>query len=134
MVTGPLFSGYKRPGRKADHPLSTSAEVRKNVNRRCCVVSTTDSLGRILGFPEPESLFFLPSNSFVLTGAEWTQFQTHYFSEVVEIPEVVGMELGPLILVSKTPVPEILDGYLFSIGQYTPVPEILDGYLFSIGQ
>jgi hypothetical protein len=62
------------------------------VDRVCCVVSVTDSYGRILS-SRPEPLLFLPSSSLNCTHeAEWTPFQTHYFSENLVAP---GFEPGP---------------------------------------
>jgi hypothetical protein len=42
-----------------------------------------------LGFLEPESLLFnSSSSSVILNEAEWTPFQTHYFSENLVAPEI----------------------------------------------
>jgi hypothetical protein len=47
-------------------------------------------------FPRPEQLLFISSSSsIVLNEAEWTPFQTHYFSENVVAQ---GIEPGPLDL------------------------------------
>jgi hypothetical protein len=46
--------------------------------------------------PRPYPLLFLPSSSsVVLNEAEWTPFQTHYFSDNLVAP---GIEPGPLHL------------------------------------
>jgi hypothetical protein len=50
------------------------------------------SLGRILGFLDPSRYFFLQAAPHE---AEWTLFQTHYFSENVVAPAI---EPGPLDL------------------------------------
>jgi hypothetical protein len=56
------------------------------------VVSATDPHGRNLGFLDPQPLLFNSSSSFSYPHeAEWTPFQTHYFSEN---PVVPGMEPG----------------------------------------
>jgi hypothetical protein len=60
------------------------------------MVSATDPLGRNLGFLDRSRYFFLPR--YLLNcnhEAEWTPFQTHYFSENLVAP---GIELGPLDL------------------------------------
>jgi hypothetical protein len=60
------------------------------------VVRVTDPYDRILGFSRPEPLLFLQSSSsVVLNEAEWTPFQTDYFSEN---PVAQGIEPGPLDL------------------------------------
>jgi hypothetical protein len=46
-------------------------------------------------FSTPEQLLFLPSSSSIVHEAEWTAFQTHYFSENLIVP---GIEHGPLDL------------------------------------
>jgi hypothetical protein len=59
------------------------------------VVSMTDPYGRILGFLDRSRYFsskFFPSCTHE---AEWTPFQTHYFSEKLVQP---GIEPGPLDL------------------------------------
>jgi hypothetical protein len=57
----------------------------------CRVVSTTDPYRRILGFLDRSRYFFFHCTH----EAEWTPFQTHYFSENLEAP---GIEPGPLDL------------------------------------
>jgi hypothetical protein len=60
------------------------------------VVSVTDPHGRILGFLDfldRSRYFFLLLN--FTHEAEWTPFQTHYFSENLAAP---GIEPGPLDL------------------------------------
>jgi hypothetical protein len=60
------------------------------------VVSVTDPYGRNLGFFRQEALLFpSSSSSIVLNEAEWTPFQTHYFSENLVAP---GIEPGLLDL------------------------------------
>jgi hypothetical protein len=50
----------------------------------------------VIAVSRPEPLLFLSnSSSVVLNEAEWTQFQTHYFSETLVAP---GIEAGPLNL------------------------------------
>jgi hypothetical protein len=59
------------------------------------VVSVTDPYGRIL-ISRPEPLLFLSSSSLKCNReAEWTPFQTHYFSGNLVAP---GIEPGPLDL------------------------------------
>jgi hypothetical protein len=45
------------------------------------VVSTTDIYGRILGFLDRSRYFFFQVAPQLTHEAEWTPFQTHYFSE-----------------------------------------------------
>jgi hypothetical protein len=59
----------------------------------CCVVSATDPYDRVLGFLYRAATF---SSKYFLTRtheAEWTLFQTHYFSETLVALEI---EPGPL--------------------------------------
>jgi hypothetical protein len=63
-------------------------------DRRFHVVSMTGSYGRILDFPDRSRYFSKELLSCTLE-AEWTPFQTHYFSENLVAP---GIELGPLDL------------------------------------
>jgi hypothetical protein len=56
------------------------------------VVSVTDAHGHILKFYKPQPLLFLSSSSSIgAHDAEWTPFQTHYFSEALVAP---GIEPG----------------------------------------
>jgi hypothetical protein len=60
------------------------------------MASARDHDRRNLGFLEPEPLLFHSiSTSVVPNEAEWTPFQTHYFSENVVAP---GIEPGHLDL------------------------------------
>jgi hypothetical protein len=61
------------------------------------VVSVTDPYGRILGFLDRSCYYFfqVAPHSIVLKEAEWTPFQTHYFSENLVVK---GIEPGPLDL------------------------------------
>jgi hypothetical protein len=60
------------------------------------VVSVTDPYGRILGFLD-RSRYYFSFKQLLSCGhqAEWTPFQTHYFSENLV---VLGIEPGPLDL------------------------------------
>jgi hypothetical protein len=49
--------------------------------RGCHVVSVTDSSGRILGFLDRSRYFSIKYLLSCTHEAEWTPFQTHYFSE-----------------------------------------------------
>jgi hypothetical protein len=57
-------------------------------DRGCRVVSATDPHGRILGFLERSRYYFFLS---CIHEAEWTTFQTNYFSENLVAP---GIEPG----------------------------------------
>jgi hypothetical protein len=64
------------------------------------VVSVTDPYGRILGFLNRSRYFFFQVDPQLCThDAEWTPFQTHYFSENLVMP---GIEPGPLDLLPGT--------------------------------
>jgi hypothetical protein len=57
----------------------------------CRVVSAADKYGRNLGFLDRSRCFFFQVAPHCTDGAEWTPFQTHYFSEN---PVVPGIETG----------------------------------------
>jgi hypothetical protein len=58
-------------------------------DRGCHMVSTAD----------PEPLLFLPSSpSIVLMKAEWTPFQTHYFSENLVVPGIEPRTSGSVAM------------------------------------
>jgi hypothetical protein len=59
------------------------------------MVSVTDPYGRILGFLDRSRYFSIKYLLSCTHEAEWTPFQTHYFSENLVAP---GIELGPLDL------------------------------------
>jgi hypothetical protein len=59
------------------------------------VVSVTDPYGRILGFLDRSRYFSFKWLLNCTHEAEWTPFQTHYFSENLVAP---GIEPGPLDL------------------------------------
>jgi hypothetical protein len=59
------------------------------------VVSVTDPYGRILGFLDQSRYFFFQVALNCTHEAEWTPFQTHYFSEILVS---LGIEPGPLDL------------------------------------
>jgi hypothetical protein len=59
------------------------------------VVSVTDPYGRILGFLSLGSYFSFKYFFSCTHEAEWTPFQSHYFSENLVVPEI---EPGPLDL------------------------------------
>jgi hypothetical protein len=59
------------------------------------VVSVTDPYGRILGFLDRSHYFSFKWLLNCTDEAEWTPFQTHYFSENLVAP---GIKLGPLDL------------------------------------
>jgi hypothetical protein len=65
-----------------------AGEVSANFDRVCRVVSTTDPHGSILGFLDRSRYYFFLSCTHE---AEWTPFQTHYFSENLVAP---GIEPG----------------------------------------
>jgi hypothetical protein len=55
------------------------------VDRGCHVVSVTDPYGRILGILNRSRYFFKQLLS-CTHEAEWTSFQTYYFSENLVVP------------------------------------------------
>jgi hypothetical protein len=57
------------------------------------MVSATDPYGRNLDFLDRSRYFFFQLNC--THKADWTPFQTHYFSENLVAP---GIEIGPLDL------------------------------------
>jgi hypothetical protein len=59
------------------------------------VVSVMENYGRILGFLDRSLYFFFQVTSQLYSEAEWTPFQTHYFSENLVAP---GIEPGGLDL------------------------------------
>jgi hypothetical protein len=59
------------------------------------VVSVTDPNGSILDFLDRSRYFFFQVAPELYSEAEWTPFQTHYFSENLVAP---GIEPGPLDL------------------------------------
>jgi hypothetical protein len=59
------------------------------------VVNVTDPYGRVLGFLDRSRYFSIKQLLSCTHEAEWTSFQTHYFSENVVAP---GIEPGPLDL------------------------------------
>jgi hypothetical protein len=59
------------------------------------VVSVTDPYGRILGFLDRSRYFFFQVALSCTHEAEWTPFQTHYFSKNLVEP---GIEPGPMYL------------------------------------
>jgi hypothetical protein len=65
--------------RQSDRRLSPKL-VATFVDRGCHVVSVTDPYGRILGFLDRSSYFFIQVSP-CSQETEWTSFQTHYFSE-----------------------------------------------------
>jgi hypothetical protein len=62
--------------------------------------SMTDPYGRILGFLDRSCYFFLQVAPSCNHEAEWTPFQTHYFSENLVVP---GIEPEPLDELSNKP-------------------------------
>jgi hypothetical protein len=64
-------------------------------DRGCHVVSVTDPYGRILGFLNRSRSFSSKQLLNCTHKAEWTPFQTHYFSKNLVAP---GIEAGPLHL------------------------------------
>jgi hypothetical protein len=64
------------------------------------VVRATDPYGRILGFLDRRSYFFYSKHLLNCTHeAEWTPFETHYFSESLVAPRI---EPGPLDMLPGT--------------------------------
>jgi hypothetical protein len=59
------------------------------------VVSAVAPHDRIIGFLDRSRYYFFQIAPQFAHEAEWTPFQTRYFSENVEVPEI---ELGPLDL------------------------------------
>jgi hypothetical protein len=59
------------------------------------VVSVTDPYSRILGFLDRNRYFSIKELLSCTQEAEWTPFQTHYFSENLVVP---GIKPGPLDL------------------------------------
>jgi hypothetical protein len=66
--------------RSSDRLLSAKL-VPTFADRKCRVVSTTDPYGRILGFLDRNRYFSSKLLLSCIHEAEWTSFQTHYFSE-----------------------------------------------------
>jgi hypothetical protein len=62
------------------------------VDRRCYVVSVTDTYGRILYFLDRSRYFSVKQLLSCTHEAEWTPFQTLYFSENLVAPRI---ESGP---------------------------------------
>jgi hypothetical protein len=80
--------------RPSDRHLSAKL-VPTFADRGCHVVSVTDPYGRILGFLV-RSRYLIGKELLSCTHeAEWTPFQTHYFSENLVVP---GIEPGSLDL------------------------------------
>jgi hypothetical protein len=52
----------------------------------------------IFSISRPDSLLFIPNSSSAICMAEWTPFQTHYFSENLVVP---GIEPGTSGSVAK---------------------------------
>jgi hypothetical protein len=65
------------------------------VERGCHVVSVTDPYGRIFGFVDLSCYIFFQVAPNYTHEAEWTPFQTHYFSENLVAQ---GIEPAPLDL------------------------------------
>jgi hypothetical protein len=63
------------------------------------VVSVTDPNGRILGFLDSSRYFSIKKLLSCTHEAEWTPFQTHYFSENLVAPRI---EPGPPDLLPRT--------------------------------
>jgi hypothetical protein len=63
------------------------------------VVSVTDTHGRVLGFLDRRCYFSFHIAPQLYSEAEWTPFQTHYFSENLVAQ---GIEHGPLDLYPGT--------------------------------
>jgi hypothetical protein len=70
-------------------------ELQTFADRRCHVVSVTVLYGRILGFLDQSRYFSFRVAPHCTHEAEWTPFQTHYFSENLV---ALGIEPGPLDL------------------------------------
>jgi hypothetical protein len=64
-------------------------------DRRFHVVIVTDPYGRILAYLDRSRYYFFKWFLICTHEAEWTPFQTHYFSENLVAP---GLESGPLDL------------------------------------
>jgi hypothetical protein len=69
------------------------------VDRGCHVVSLTDPYAVLSVFYTGAATFFFKQLLSCTHEAEWTPFQTHYFSESLVAP---GIELGPLDLYPGT--------------------------------
>jgi hypothetical protein len=65
----------------------------------CHVISVTDPYGRIFGFLDRSRYYFFQVAPKYTHEAEWTPFQTHYFSKILVAP---GIELGSLDLQPET--------------------------------
>jgi hypothetical protein len=77
-------------------PLQLFGEVSANFSDGGChVVSVTDPYGRIFGFLDRRHYFSSKQLLNCTHEAEWTPFQTHYFSENLVAP---GIEPEPLDL------------------------------------
>jgi hypothetical protein len=57
------------------------------------VVRATDPHGRILGFLDRSATIFTKQLPNFTHEAEWTPFQTHYFSENLAAPEIEPFDL-----------------------------------------
>jgi hypothetical protein len=64
-------------------------------DRRCHMVSVTDSYGSILGFLDRNRYFFFQLSPQLYSRGCVDPFQTHYFSENLVLPRI---EPGPLYL------------------------------------
>jgi hypothetical protein len=92
--TEPVSELYRPSNRRLSAKL-----VPTFANGGCRMVSPTDKHDRILGFLNRSCYFFFQVAPQFTHEAEWTQFQTHYFSENLVVP---GIEPSPLDLVAGT--------------------------------
>jgi hypothetical protein len=104
MAQPPRYSATISTGKKTPWPESARELYRLSdrrlspklvptlADRGCRVVSTADPYGRDLGFLDRSRYIFF---QVAPNEAEWTPFQTHYFSENLVAP---GTEPGPLYL------------------------------------
>jgi hypothetical protein len=76
------------------HPLVSDVSA-NFFDRGCHMVNVTDPYGCILGFLDRSHYFFFFFKKLLncVHEAEWTRFQTHYFSENLVEP---GIEPGPV--------------------------------------
>jgi hypothetical protein len=82
------------------------------------VVSALDPTAVNLGSLDPEPLLFHSSSSSVILEAEWTPFQSHYFSEDLVAP---GIEPGTSGYVARNSKPQRRSFFSNTFAKYIPV-------------
>jgi hypothetical protein len=76
------------------------------------VVSVTDPYCRVLGFLGRSRCFFFSKQLSCTREAEWTSFQTHYFSENLVAP---GIEPGPAVGTTDVYYTELIQSQIICV-------------------